>query len=51
MALEIKKIYIDSRYSTTESSSDSDFKIQLSRNIYLPEKCVMHIENIPMSHS
>ena len=51
MALEIKKIYIDSRYSTTESSSDSDFKIQLSRNIYLPEKCVMHIENVTMSHS
>ena len=51
MALESKKIYVDSRYSTTESSSDSDFKIQLSRNIYLPEKCVMHIENVTMSHS
>ena len=51
MALEIEKIYVDSRYSTTESSSDSDFKIQLARNIYLPEKCVMHIENVTMSHS
>ena len=28
-----------------------NFKIQLSRNIYLPEKCVMHIENITMPHA
>ena len=51
MALEIKKFYVDSRYGTTESNSDSDFKIQLTRNIYLPERCVMHIESVTMSHS
>ena len=51
MSLEIKKLYIDSRYCTADSNSDSDFKIQLSRNIHLPEKCVMHIENVTMSHS
>ena len=51
MSLEIKKIYVDSRYCTADSTDDSDFKIQLARNIYLPEKCIMHIENIVMSHS
>ena len=30
MALEIKKFYVDSRYGTTESNSDSDFEIQLT---------------------
>ena len=49
--LEVKKIYVDSRYCTPDSSSDSDFKIQLARNIYLPEKCVMHIENITLPHA
>ena len=51
MSLEVKKIYVDSRFCTADSNSDSDFKIQLTRNIYLPEKCVMHIENITMPHS
>ena len=51
MTLEVKKIYVDCRFCTPDSNSDSDFKIQLSRNIYLPEKCVMHIENITMPHA
>ena len=51
MSLEVKKIYVDSRFCTPDSSSDSDFKIQLARNIYLPEKCVMHIENITLPHA
>ena len=51
MSLEVKKIYVDSRYCTPDSSSDSDFKIQLARNIYLPERTVMHIENITLPHA
>ena len=51
MTLEVKKIYVDSRFCTPDSNNDSDFKIQLSRNIYLPEKCVMHVENITMPHA
>ena len=49
--LPIKKIYVDSRYSTIDSVSDSDFKIQLGRNIFLPDDCIMHIENVVISHS
>ena len=51
MTLEVKKIYVDSRFCTPDSNNDSDFKIQLSRNIDLPEKCVMHVENITMPHA
>jgi hypothetical protein len=51
MALEIKKLYIDSRYRTPDSNSDSDFKIQLGRNIVLPERCQMHIEQAVIPHS
>ena len=49
--LPIKKIYVDSRYSTVDSNSDSDFKIQLGRNIYLPDNCIMHIEGCVIPHS
>ena len=44
-ALQAKKIYVDSRYRTADSVSDSNFRIQLGRNIYLPDNCIMHIEN------
>ena len=49
--LPIKKIFVDSRYSTHDSTSDSDFKIQLGRNIFLPDDCIMHIENVVISHA
>ena len=51
MALEVKKIYIDSRHRTPDSTSDSDFRIQLGRNIFLPERCVYHLENCVIPHS
>ncbi len=51
MSLEVNIFYVDSRICTADSNNDSDFKIQLARNIYLPEKCVMHIENITMPQS
>ena len=51
MALEVKKIYVDSRHRTPDSSSDSDFRIELGRNLFLPEKCVYHLENCVIPHS
>jgi hypothetical protein len=38
--LPINKIYIDSRHKTTSSKSDSDFEIQLTEAINLPDNCV-----------
>ena len=49
--LTCKKIYIDSRFRTPESSSDSNFKVQLGRTIYLPDKCVMRVEHCCIPHS
>ena len=51
MSLEVQKIFIDSRYRTATSKSDSDFSIQLGRNIFLPEKCICHIEHCVIPHS
>jgi hypothetical protein len=51
MALEVKKIYVDSRHRTPDSVSDSNFRIQLGRNIFLPEKCIYHLENCVIPHS
>jgi hypothetical protein len=50
-SLPVKKIYVDSRFRTVDSDSDSNFKIQLGRNIYLPDNCIMHIENCVVPHS
>lgn len=50
-ALPVKKIFVDSRYRTVDSNSDSDFKIQLGRNIFLPDDTIMHIENCVIPHS
>ena len=51
MALEVKKIFVDSRHRTVDSNSDSDFRIQLGRNLFLPDNCVFHIENCVVPHS
>ena len=51
MALEVKKIYVDSRHRTPDSSSDSNFRIELGRNVFLPERCVFHLENCVIPHS
>ena len=48
--LPIKKIFIDSRYRTIDSASDSDFKVQLGRNIFLPDNCIMHTESVVIPH-
>ena len=49
--LQVKKLYIDSRYRTADSVSDSSFRIQLGRNIYLPDNCIFHIENCVIPRS
>jgi hypothetical protein len=49
--LPIKKIFVDSRYRTIDSASDSDFKVQLGRNIFLPDDCIMHIESVVIPHT
>ena len=47
--LPIRKIYIDSRYKTDDSVSDSNF--QLSQPLQLPDKCVCFIDDIIIPHT
>ena len=50
-SLPIKKIFVDSRYRTIDSASDSDFRVQLGRNMFLPDDCIMHIESVVIPHT
>ena len=44
--LPIQKIYIDTRHSTADSKSTSDFKISLPNNITLPSNTAFYITDI-----
>jgi hypothetical protein len=44
--LDIKKVYIDTRFKTAESKSDSDFFIELPQTITIPDRCVCYIDDI-----
>ena len=51
MALRIKKVYIDSRFKTKDSISNSDFKFQLTETVDLPLNCVCCVDDIIIPHS
>ena len=38
--LPVKKIYLDSRFSSSDSISNSNFEMQLSRTVRLPKNTV-----------
>ena len=46
MSLDIKKIYVDSRFRTSNSNSESDFSIELPRSFNVPDGVVAHIDDI-----
>lgn len=49
--LPIKKIYVDTRFKSADSVSDSDFYIDLPQTLLMPEKSGFYIDDvsIPMS--
>ena len=51
--LYIKKVYIDTRFKTPDSKSDSDFFIELPRSLNVPEDTICYITDIviPVSWS
>jgi hypothetical protein len=51
--LDIKKVYIDTRYKTEDSASHSDFFIELPRTLNVPEKTICYLTDvvIPVSWS
>lgn len=50
-SLPVKKIYVDSRYMTNDSTSTANFKFQLPRNIFLPQNTVFYLEDVCIPHS
>ena len=44
--LPVKKIYIDSRFKSSDSASDSDFKIDLPETVNMPEDTVFYIDDV-----
>lgn len=44
--LPIKKIYIDSRWKTSNSKSDTDFTVQLPQNYHMPKNTVFFIDHV-----
>ena len=49
--LPIKKIYVDSKYKTEDSISDSDFKFELGQSITLPDDAKFFISDCCIPHS
>jgi hypothetical protein len=49
--LDCKQIYIDTRFKTPDSKSDSDFFVELPSTVNIPDNCVCYIDDIviPMS--
>ena len=51
--LDIEKVYVDTRYKSDDSRSDSDFTIELPRTLNIPENTVCYLTDvvIPVSWS
>ena len=48
---KIKKAYVDSRFRTRDSNSDSDFKFELKEALGLPDNTVCYIDDISIPHT
>ena len=48
---EFRRIVIDSRYRTADSSSNADFYVELPYMVNVPAGSLAYIDNISLSHS
>ena len=48
---KIKKVYVDSRYKTNDSASNSDFKFEIKEALDLPDNTVCYIDDICIPHT
>ena len=51
MALPIKKLYIDTKYKSRDSVSNSNFKINLPQSLTFAENTVFYIDDVSIPHS
>ena len=49
--LTTKKIYVDSRFKSSDSASHSDFKIDLPQNFLMPEDTGFYIDDVCIPHT
>ena len=48
---KIRKTYVDSRFRTRDSNSDSDFKFELKEPLDLPDNTVCYVDDISIPHT
>ena len=46
-----KKVYVDSRYKTSDSESNSDFKFEINEALDLPDNTYCYIDDICIPHT
>ena len=51
MSLPIKKIYVDTKYKSAGSASNSNFKIDLPISLSFPENTGFYIDDVCIPHS
>ena len=51
MSLPIKKIYVDTKYKSAGSVSNSNFKIDLPISLSFPENTGFYIDDVCIPHS
>ena len=48
---KVKKVYVDSRFRTNDSDSNSDFKFELNEALDLADNTVCYVGDIPIPHT
>ena len=48
---KVKKVYVDSRFRTNGSDSNSDFKFELTEALDLPDNTVCYVDDISIPHT
>ena len=51
MSLKYKKFYVDTKYKTPDSVSNSNFSIELPEVMVCPSNCVMYLDDISIPYS
>ena len=48
---KVKKVYVDSRFRSKDSVSNSDFKFELNESLDLPDNTVCYVDDISIPHT
>jgi hypothetical protein len=48
---KVKKVYVDSRFRTADSASNSDFRYELKEALDLPDNTVCYVDDITIPHT